>query len=132
MRKCCLTDIVVLSHLNLLLFFLFHTGHSNTKPVLIILNPKSGKGQAQREFENKIKPILDDCNVKYHLLITKHARHASEFIESNSDLANSYSALATVSGDGLLNEVLNGFVKMVENSEYKHIPIPLSIATSIQ
>lgn len=106
---------------------LIHTGHSNTKPVLIILNPKSGKGQAQREFENKIKPILDDCNVKYHLLITKHARHASEFIESNSDLANSYSALATVSGDGLLNEVLNGFVKMVENSEYKHIPIPLSI-----
>ena len=67
--------------------------------------------------------------MKYHMLITKHANHALEFIEGNSDLANSYSALVTLSGDGLLFEVLNGFVNLIENSDHisKKIPIPLSM-----
>lgn len=94
--------------------------------MLIILNPKSGKGNTAKIFDQKVKPILEDCQIKYHVLVTKHANHAFEFIESSLDLANSYSAVVTVSGDGLLFEVLNGFVSLMERSEGKQIPIPIS------
>ena len=60
------------------------------------------------------------------MLVTKHANHASEFIEGSHDLAASYSAVVTVSGDGLLFEVLNGFVSSLERLEVKQIPIPIS------
>lgn len=106
---------------------LIHSGHSASKPVLIILNPKSGKGKTIKIFDRKVKPLLDDCGIKYHVLVTKHANHASEFIEGSHDLAASYSAVVTVSGDGLLFEVLNGFVSSLERLEVKQIPIPISI-----
>lgn len=106
---------------------LIHIGHANSKPVLIILNPKSGKGQSIKIFERKVRPLLEDCNVKYHMLVTKYPNHASEFIESNADLASSYSAIVTLSGDGLLFEVLNGFANLLDRSDCTQIPIPLSI-----
>lgn len=60
------------------------------------------------------------------MLVTKHANHASEFIEGSDDLATSYSSVVTVSGDGLLFEVLNGFLGLLDRLECKQIPIPIS------
>ncbi|OTF70303.1 sphingosine kinase 1-like protein [Euroglyphus maynei] len=52
-----------------------------------------------------------------------------EFIQHHNDLVGSYSAIVTLSGDGLLFDVINGFVYSLEQSTIipKKIPVPISI-----
>ncbi|XP_027204200.2 sphingosine kinase 1-like [Dermatophagoides pteronyssinus] len=102
---------------------------SQTKPLLILLNPASGKGKSVRLFNDNVRQLLDDCNVKYHVLTTKYANHALDFIQHHNDLVGTYCAIVTLSGDGLLFEVLNGFVHSLELSTImpKKVPVPISI-----
>lgn len=74
-------------------------------------------------FYGKVKPILDDFQMKYDVLITKYANHASEFVQNQPNLADHYSSIVTISGDGLLFEVLNGFADLL--SQASQLPIPL-------
>ncbi|KAF7492627.1 Sphingosine kinase 1 [Sarcoptes scabiei] len=97
------------------------------KPLLLILNPKSGSGRAIKLFEGSLKPFFEDYRVKYQVLTTKHAGHALEYIEKHSNLNELYSAIVTLSGDGLLFEVINGFQSRLENANPQKIPIPLGI-----
>lgn len=97
----------------------------------MIINPNSGKGKAKKLFNQIVQPILDQYNVKYQVFLTKHANHALEFIENHNDLINTYSAISVISGDGLLYEVLNGFIRQVEQLKTNKIPIPLSECEAI-
>lgn len=101
---------------------------SQMKPLLILLNPASGKGKSVKLFNDTVHQLLDDCNVKYHVLTTKYSNHAMEFIQHHNDLVGSYSAIVTLSGDGLLFDVINGFVYSLEHSTIipKKIPVPIS------
>lgn len=92
----------------------------------MIINPNSGKGKAKNLFNQIVQPILEQYNVKYQVFLTEHANHALEFIENHNDLINTYSAISVISGDGLLYEVLNGFIRQVEQLKTNKIPIPLS------
>lgn len=92
------------------------------------MNPASGKGKSVRLFNDNVRQLLDDCNVKYHVLTTKYANHALDFIQHHNDLVGTYCAIVTLSGDGLLFEVLNGFVHSLELSTImpKKVPVPIS------
>lgn len=93
---------------------------------MFIINPHSGKGESLKIFNKQVKPILDQCNIVHELLITEHANHASQFIESHPNLGDSYFAVVTLSGDGLLYEVLNGFTTSLEReSGSKKVPVYL-------
>lgn len=50
--------------------------------LLILLNPKSGKGKARTIFQQKVVPILQEAEMLYDLHITKHANYAREFIRT--------------------------------------------------
>lgn len=50
--------------------------------LLILLNPKSGKGKARNIFQQKVAPILQEAEVPYDLHITKHANYARGFIRT--------------------------------------------------
>lgn len=52
--------------------------------LLILLNPKSGKGKARIIFQQKVAPILQEAELPYDLHITKHANYAREFIRTCS------------------------------------------------
>ncbi|XP_046912772.2 sphingosine kinase 1 [Dermatophagoides farinae] len=112
---------------------LINKGHaikySQSKPLLIMMNPASGERKSVKLFNDHVHQLLDDCNVKYHVLTTKYANHAMDFIRHHNDLVGSYSAIVTISGDGLLFEVLNGFVYSLERSTTmpKKISLPISI-----
>ncbi|KAJ2551078.1 hypothetical protein EV175_003826 [Coemansia sp. RSA 1933] len=88
---------------------------------LVFLNPVSGKRKSLKVFESIVKPIFEIGNMPYTLQITSSPRHAADFVE-NEDLSQ-YSSLLTVSGDGLLHEVLNGLLKRKDWSKYKNIPL---------
>lgn len=78
-------------------------------------------------FYEKVKPIFDDFNIRYNILITKYANHATDYIRNHSNLSESYSCVASVSGDGLLFEVVNSFANCLDSGEAQKLPIPLSI-----
>ena len=78
------------------------------KRVLILLNPVSGKRTGMKIFNLHIAPFLNDTDIEYELFVTQRANHANERLRKE-DL-DQWDALLFMSGDGLLNEGLNGLL----------------------
>ena len=72
------------------------------------MNPFSGRKKAPGIYKSKVAPILAKSHVDHELLLTERAGHAAE-VGRTVDL-DKYDALVTISGDGLLNEVINGLM----------------------
>ncbi|KNC28417.1 hypothetical protein FF38_02126 [Lucilia cuprina] len=81
------------------------------KPLLILLNPKSGKGKGRVMFQKQMAPVLKEAETQYELVVTTHANFAREFVKQRKDLAQKYSGIVVASGDGLLFEVINGIME---------------------
>ncbi|KAJ2510508.1 Sphingosine kinase 1 [Coemansia sp. RSA 1939] len=92
-----------------------------TANALVFLNPVSGKRKSLKVFESIVKPILEIGSMPYSLKITDSPRHAADFVE-NGDLSL-YTSIVTVSGDGLLHEVLNGLLRRKDWAQYKRLPL---------
>ena len=78
------------------------------KRVLVLLNPVSGKRTALKTFHNEIGPFLNEAGIEFELFVTERVGHARERLQIEP-LSN-WDALLLVSGDGLLNEALNGLL----------------------
>ena len=78
------------------------------KRVLILLNPVSGKRTGMKIFNQHVGPFLNDTDIEYELFVTERANHANERL-SKEDL-DQWDALLFMSGDGLLNEGVNGLL----------------------
>ncbi|CAH8664139.1 unnamed protein product [Schistosoma bovis] len=92
--------------------FFFKSAHTNdAKPYLVLINPKSGSGNALNGFNFEISPIWKQMNVPYELFCTEYPGHAENFIRNlpKASLLR-YRAIVTCSGDGLVYEVINGFI----------------------
>ncbi|KAJ2664665.1 hypothetical protein IWW48_000610 [Coemansia sp. RSA 1200] len=92
-----------------------------TANALVFLNPVSGKRKSLKVFESIVKPILEIGSMPYSLKITDSPRHAADFVEKG-DLSL-YTSIVTVSGDGLLHEVLNGLLRRKDWAQYKRLPL---------
>lgn len=80
---------------------------------LIAKEQKKG-GKAVKKLE-KIKAVFEKAAVKYKLLFTTHAGHATEFakeITANGE----ENVIVAVGGDGTLHEILNGFCDFEKNA----------------
>ncbi|CAH8629774.1 unnamed protein product [Schistosoma mattheei] len=63
--------------------FFFKSAHANdAKPYLVLINPKSGSGNALNGFNFKISPIWKQMNVPYELFCTEYPGHAENFIRN--------------------------------------------------
>jgi len=72
---------------------------------LIIVNPTAGDGQAEKrwqDFENKLK----QTQISYQAVITEYQNHATELV--SEAISFGYKRIGIFSGDGTLNEVLQG------------------------
>eukprot|EP00092_Neocalanus_flemingeri_P004136 GFUD01004450.1.p1 GENE.GFUD01004450.1~~GFUD01004450.1.p1 ORF type:complete len:382 (+),score=76.64 GFUD01004450.1:72-1217(+) len=78
----------------------------NEKPILFLVNPKSGREKALSIFNRKVLPILQRSNSKYDMIVTNRQNHARDFI-STEDIKQ-WKAIVIISGDGLVHEVING------------------------
>lgn len=73
---------------------------------LVVVNPHASHGEARREFETKIKALLDKKLGRYDLHITTGQGDAINFVAEHPD----YDRVVSVGGDGNLNEVVNGLM----------------------
>ena len=71
----------------------------------IIVNPTAGDGLAQNRWQN-FENDLKNNQIPYHAVITEYRNHATEFI--SEAVSSGYTRFGVFSGDGTLNEVLQG------------------------
>jgi len=110
----------------LILSLNYSESDTKTKPLLFIVNPKSGKGRALKIFEHCVKPLLTESETNFELQITQHANHALELMRDMEEITQ-YRGVVVVSGDGLLYEVVNGLTKRNDTLTSGRIPIALGI-----
>lgn len=97
--------------------------------MLVVVNPRSGRGKASKVFQTKVKPILELAGFKLKVVETKHARHAQE-LASSIKLSECVDGIICVGGDGILNEVLNGLLSRDDAEAARAIPLGIIPAGS--
>ncbi|KAJ8319222.1 hypothetical protein KUTeg_004313, partial [Tegillarca granosa] len=91
------------------------------KTILVLINPHSGPGKAKQIFEKDVAPMLQEADVPYKMVVTEHAGHATEIMETLK--LSEWYAVVIVSGDGLIYEVINGLMGRPDWSEAIKFPV---------
>ncbi|VDP78272.1 unnamed protein product [Echinostoma caproni] len=79
------------------------------KPYLVFVNPCSGAGKALELFKRTVAPMFRRLQVPYKIFKTEYPGHAEHWIRHcSTSILETYRALLTISGDGLIYEVING------------------------
>jgi len=100
-----------------------HPSEKVRRKFLVFINPFGGTGQAKDVFYNSCKPVFDaSLTAELEVVETTHLGHAKEYVQS-TDVAR-FAAIVVVSGDGLLNEVVNG---LAANAHSANLQIPLGV-----
>ncbi|KAI8139534.1 ATP-NAD kinase-like domain-containing protein [Fennellomyces sp. T-0311] len=88
----------------------------------VLVNPFSGQGHAKKIFKEKVSPVFESaqCNIDYQE--TEYQGHAIE-IAKELDV-DAYDAIVTVSGDGIIHEIINGFSQRPDaRTALKKVPL---------
>ncbi|KAL3875800.1 hypothetical protein ACJMK2_033716 [Sinanodonta woodiana] len=91
------------------------------KNLLVLINPHSGPGKAMQIFQNDVVPMLDEAEIKYDLIKTEYAGHASKLVKERN--IYEWDGIVIVSGDGLIYEVLNGLMQREDWQKAINVPI---------
>ncbi|VDN94425.1 unnamed protein product [Brugia pahangi] len=89
--------------------------------ILVIVNPFSGQKRGLKLWETHVEPILKIANIDYDIVKTIHRKHAVE-IAKNLILDN-YDAVAAISGDGLILEVISGLLMRQDRERALKMPL---------
>lgn len=88
------------------------------RKVLVLINPFGGAGAAARNWETA-RALMEKAYIDLDVLFTERAQHAYDMC--NSELKpQDYDAIVTVSGDGLIFEVVNGFLNRPDWADFKN------------
>lgn len=77
--------------------------------MLVVLNPRSGRGCARKIYDLKVEPILKLAGIRLTVVETNGPHHAQN-LAANMDLSTCTNGIICVGGDGIVNEVLNGLL----------------------
>mmetsp|Transcript_34561 Transcript_34561/g.86825 ORF Transcript_34561/g.86825 Transcript_34561/m.86825 type:complete len:581 (-) Transcript_34561:26-1768(-) len=92
------------------------SGVDPTRTLLVAINPFGGKKKGEHIFRKYVEPVFKlRKDLRYDVLVTTHQGHAKEVAASLDP--NKYYGVVTVSGDGLLNEVINGLMERPDSAE---------------
>lgn len=97
--------------------------------MLVILNPRSGRGRSTKVFHSIVEPILKLAGFKLEVVKTSSAGHARN-LASTVDISTCPDGIICVGGDGIINEVLNGLLSRDNQKEGISIPIGIIPAGS--
>ena len=92
------------------------------KELFVIVNPYSGGNNGEKAW-NKIAQLLDDANLKSDVHLTTAPGHAEEMTRDLLAHHSAYDGVLVVSGDGTLNEAVNGLV----NRGQQGAPLPVMV-----
>ena len=87
------------------------------RKLLLIINPRSGKNKKKNMF-SEIERTLASDDWEVETVITGHRGHATEIAEGS----DKYDRVVCVGGDGTLNEVINGLMRLDSRPEIGYIP----------
>ena len=91
------------------------------KPILFLINPKSGSGKAFSVFNEQVLPIIKESGVEYEMVLTTRQNHGRELV-AKEDIRR-WKAVVIVSGDGLVHEVYNGLFERDDWALACQIPV---------
>ena len=91
------------------------------KPMLFLINPKSGSGKALSVFNEQVLPILKESAVEFEMVLTTRQNHGRDLV-AKQDIRR-WKAIVIVSGDGLVHEVYNGLFEREDWAQACQIPV---------
>ncbi|CAN6480616.1 unnamed protein product [Victoria cruziana] len=97
--------------------------------LLVILNPRSGRGRSSKVFYSKVEPIFKLAGFNLEVVKTTSPGHART-LASTVDFNTCPDGIICVGGDGIVNEVLNGLLCRKDQKEAISIPIGIIPAGS--
>ncbi|KAM7277012.1 hypothetical protein ACFE04_018878 [Oxalis oulophora] len=101
----------------------------NPPKMLVILNPRSGRGRSSKVFHTIVEPIFKLAGFNLEVVNTTSAGHARK-LASTVDISTCPDGIICVGGDGIINEVLNGLLSRDNQREGISIPIGIIPAGS--
>ncbi|XP_076893366.1 sphingoid long-chain bases kinase 1-like [Bidens hawaiensis] len=101
-----------------------HIKSKSPPRMLVILNPRSGRGRSSKVFHNLVEPIFKLAGFKLEVVKTNSAGHAKN-LAYNVDFSTCPDGIICVGGDGIVNEVLNGL--LCRDNQKEAISIPIGI-----
>jgi len=87
--------------------------------ILLIVNPKSGKGRYRTEISH-ILEVLCSGGASVHMYMTKYPGHAREIAGRE---AENYDIAACIGGDGTLGETIAGLMELENRPPVGYIPM---------
>ena len=90
------------------------------KYYLVVVNPYSGVQKGKKRFLNVVQLIMEECRIKYDVIFTERSLQGMEIGQTTP--ANKYDAIIGMSGDGLINEILNGMINRPDKEEALKTP----------
>ncbi|KAG6874191.1 hypothetical protein C0995_003737 [Termitomyces sp. Mi166 len=96
------------------------SGVQRQRRLKVFVNPHGGVRKGVSVFAKTIEPIFRAARCSLDVIHTAHRGHAFDVAKN---LALDYDAIVTVSGDGLIHEVLNGFAQHETPRKALSIPI---------
>ncbi|PNY07783.1 sphingoid long-chain bases kinase 1-like protein [Trifolium pratense] len=97
--------------------------------MLVILNPRSGRGRSSKVFHSVVEPIFRLAGFRLEVVKTTSAGHARN-LASTVDISTCPDGIICVGGDGIINEVVNGLLSRDNQKEGISIPIGIIPAGS--
>ncbi|RUP47472.1 LOW QUALITY PROTEIN: hypothetical protein BC936DRAFT_145697, partial [Jimgerdemannia flammicorona] len=91
------------------------------KRLKVLVNPLGGQGKARSIFETKVRPVFEAAQCVVDVTYTERRYHALDIAKS-LDLS-AFDTIVTVSGDGLIYEVINGLLERKDAREAMKMPL---------
>jgi diacylglycerol kinase family enzyme len=79
------------------------------RKLLVLVNPFSGRRQAAVSW-GIAEPILEKAHVTMKVVMTERAGHAYDIVSQDIKIGD-YDGIVTVSGDGLIHEIVNAIYR---------------------
>ncbi|XP_037675396.1 sphingosine kinase 2 [Choloepus didactylus] len=89
--------------------------------LLLFVNPFGGRGLAWQWCKNHVLPMISEAGLSFNLIHTERQNHARELVQGLS--LREWDGIVTLSGDGLLYEVLNGLLDRPDWEEAMKMPV---------
>nr|XP_012609862.1 sphingosine kinase 2 isoform X2 [Microcebus murinus]XP_012609863.1 sphingosine kinase 2 isoform X2 [Microcebus murinus] len=89
--------------------------------LLLLVNPFGGRGLAWQWCKNHVLPMISEAGLSFNLIQTERQNHARELVQGLN--LSEWDGIVTVSGDGLLYEVLNGLLDRPDWEEAVKMPV---------
>ncbi|KAJ7582657.1 ATP-NAD kinase-like domain-containing protein [Mycena floridula] len=97
-----------------------YKGVKRGRRLRVIVNPYGGVRKGPETFSKIVEPILLAADCTLDIIHTTHSGHAFEIAKT---MSLDYDAVLSVSGDGLVHEIMNGFAEHAQPSRVFAIPI---------